>query len=141
MWGKFEKSAFFRSLLDTLSIIFQVVFGYSFYLLFLKIELLYNNWCWLLQDSKHPEVWVPIESPKGLVMEGSSIIQKKKTFVQSIRNIRILIQKAKIYLKSVKILLKIFKFWGSINFFNAINFKKYFLVPKVFTLHIFKNKS
>ena len=77
-------------------------------------------------------------------MEGSSVIQKKKkkkTFVQSIKNKKILIQKAKIYLKSVKILLKIFKFWGSINCFNSINFKKYFLVPKVFTLNIFKNKS
>ena len=27
---------------------------------------------------QHPEVWVPMESPKGLAMEGSSVIQRKK---------------------------------------------------------------
>ena len=26
----------------------------------------------------HPEVWVPMESPKGLVMKGPSVILKKK---------------------------------------------------------------
>ena len=30
--------------------------------------------CCLLRGSLHPNVWVPMESPKGLAMEGSSVI-------------------------------------------------------------------
>ena len=31
------------------------------------------------QCGEHPKIWVPMESPKGLVMEVSSVIKKKKS--------------------------------------------------------------
>ena len=36
-----------------------------------------------MQGSQHLEVWVPMESPKGLAMEGSSVIKKKKKMTKS----------------------------------------------------------
>ena len=31
----------------------------------------------MLQGGQHPKVWIPMESPKGLAMEGSLVTKKK----------------------------------------------------------------